>query len=473
MQRAALATILLLAQPARAQAPADGRVVWQSNRLDNQNEIYIGAADGTGVKRLTTTGAQRPSFAPDGRWISFRGFNTDEQATFLVRPDGSERKKIFDGPPLFWLHDNSGVVSEKQGGYYRVDPDSGVSTLLIRASDFTQVAGHTLLPGGVTHDGRWLLAGTDLYREGHSGDNGSFKASFAAVVLDLQHPERVYFFGDGCWPFTPPAGQLIYHICGDCPTKPDIYRMDLTDLMTRASCAPEKAQPDADWGHEYNPDISNDNQWVAYMASTGCHAGYICDYEIFLHRLGAPVDQRVRVTNDTHFDGYPSVHIGTPWSATRPWLTAVPSRMTFTTPAPQRVTLHNSGSGTLEPVSFTTQYAVAKQGWLTVKRTGSGNDQALTVTADPAGLGAGQHQATIEARAEGAASPPARIEVTLEVSGCPGGGPCITELPVYAASEGCNLTHRSGQPLGGGAPTALLLLALLLAGWRGSSRFRS
>jgi MYXO-CTERM domain-containing protein len=307
---ALVAASLFSPRATHAQAPADGWVAWQSNRQDGRVEIYIAHADGTEVRRLTYKGGQRPRFSPDGGWISFQGFGSDDRSAFVIRPDGGGLKKIFDGPPLFWKHDGAGLVCEKGTDYHLVDPDGGGDQLLFKKSDFPRVAGSTLLPGGLTHDGRYLVAGTDLYRPGFKGDNGTFKASFAAVVLDLSHRDRVYFLGAGCWPFTPPAGTLVYHICGDCPTKPDIYRMDLGDLATRASYAPEKAHPDADWGHEYNPDISNDNKWLAYMASTGCHSGYTCDYEIFLHRLGAGTDQRVRVTEEPHFDGYPSIHIG-------------------------------------------------------------------------------------------------------------------------------------------------------------------
>ena len=75
----------------------------------------------------------------------------------------------------------------------------------------------------------------------------------------------------GCWPFSPPQGDLVFHICNDCPQHPDIYRLSLADLATRSSYLPEESHPDLDWGHEYNPRVSNDNNWISYMGSTGCH----------------------------------------------------------------------------------------------------------------------------------------------------------------------------------------------------------
>lgn len=86
--------------------------------------------------------------------------------------------------------------------------------------------------------------------------------------------------------------------------------MSLVDLMTRSSYDLEVSHPDSDWGHEYNPHISNDGNWIVYMASTGCHSGEYCDYEIFVHRLGAPSDQRNRVTHHPALDAYPDLFVG-------------------------------------------------------------------------------------------------------------------------------------------------------------------
>jgi MYXO-CTERM domain-containing protein len=313
--RALPALLLLCAAPVRADTPpAKGWVVWESTRTGGRNEIYKGLADGTQIKRLTSSGGRTPLWAPDGRWIAYA--DDVNKTAYVMRHDGSGQKVICSGRPLFWLHDGRGLVCSDGDDVNRVDPDSGARALLFRKSDFPALQGKAFLGwpggGGMTHDNRYLLSGTDLYRLGYTGANGTFKAGFAAVVLDLQHKDRVYFFGNGCWPFTSPSGGRIYHICGDCKTYPDIYRMDLADLQTRSSYAAETAHPDADWGHEYNPHISNDGKWLAYMASTGCHSGASCNYEIFLHRLGSGVNSRVRVTNNSAFDGYPDIHVGDP-----------------------------------------------------------------------------------------------------------------------------------------------------------------
>jgi len=200
------------------------------------------------------------------------------------------------------------------------------------------------------------------------------------------------------------------------------------------------------------------------MASTGCHAGYVCDYEIFLHQLGAAVDQRVRVTNDSHFDGYPSIHIGKLWQPGQTWLTLVPGRVTFSgeQPAPRRIKLRNSGSGTLERASTSVVYTKA-DGWLSVQHLGAGNSQELELAVKTDRLGPGEHRATLQVAVGNAASSPVICPVTFVVPGCPDAGTCILDLPVYAADEGCQL--GVGQPaiaflapLRGGAPVLAPLL---------------
>jgi Tol biopolymer transport system component len=65
----------------------DGRsIIFASSRdrSDNYNDIYAMRPDGSGVRRLTTTGAETPAWSPDGRHIAFsRG------GLFVMRADGS------------------------------------------------------------------------------------------------------------------------------------------------------------------------------------------------------------------------------------------------------------------------------------------------------------------------------------------------------------------------------------------------
>ncbi len=292
-------------------------VVWESTRLDgNTSHVFLMKVDPEGEQasapqQLTSEGGRAPMWSPDGRYISF--MHPVTEATHVMRADGSDERQVFDGKPLFWIKGGSDDIACSKGNLdvYRVDPATGASELMFRRQDFAHFQKNVMQPGGITHDGRYMVVGTDLYRYGHKGDNGTFTASFAAAIVDLTDKEKVYFFGSGCAPRTPPAGDEVYHVCGDCPTKPDVYRMRLSDLDTRASYEPELAHADEDWGHSYMPRISNDNRWLVYGATTGCHDAWSCDYEIFIHRLRSGQTTRTRMTFSGANDRAPDLFVGT------------------------------------------------------------------------------------------------------------------------------------------------------------------
>jgi MYXO-CTERM domain-containing protein len=355
---------------AQAAPPAEAWLVWESNRADARSEVYLARADGTQVTRMTKTGAYRPSWSPDGRWILYFDDAGDQ---YLVRPDGSDRHVVYTGWVVSWLHDNAGLLVIEGIKGFALDPETKARKQMFDMADFPQLAGTDLNFNGMTHDNRYIVFGSHLYINGFTGTNGSFVSEYSAVVADVLHKDRTYFFGTGCWPFTPPAGDLIFHICGNCPTFPDIYRMSLNDLDTRASYAPEMAHPNEDWGHEYNPRVSNDNKYMVYMASTGCHQGSDCNYDIWMHEIGAGPDNRVHVIENPSFDGYPQLYVGPLWKpTTEPRLLVTPSRVTFLATtgaaiAPQTLAIKNDGGGTLGAASVTVDSAP----WLDVKQEGN------------------------------------------------------------------------------------------------------
>lgn len=305
---------LCFAMPsAYADVPANGWVVFGSNRKDGRHELYLMKADGSGVKRLTFNGAKRPAWSPDGGWIGYT--HAADDSTHVMRHTGGGDKKVCDGPFKFWLWDGKGLVCGIDDSYYRVDPASGSKTKIFSKSDFTLLGGKILSPGGITHDGRYLVAYTDRFRQGFTASNGTFKAYNAAMILDLQNKDKLYYFGDGCEPSTAPTGDLIYHVCGvagDCPYGPDPVRMSVKDIATRSSYATEISHDDDDWGHEYFPRISNDNKWMIYgTTADGAHDHWVEDYEIWIHRLGAGNDNRTRITENPANDNWPHLFVGT------------------------------------------------------------------------------------------------------------------------------------------------------------------
>jgi hypothetical protein len=326
----------------------------------------------------------------------------------------------------------------------------------------------------MTHDNRYLLVGSHLYMTGYTGANGSFTSEYSSLVVDLFHKDRVYFVGSGCWPFSPPAGDLVFHICANCPTHPDIYRMSLADLATRSSYAPEVAHEDADWGHEYNPRVSNDNRWLVYMASAGCHQGDGCDYDIWLHELGAGPSERSRVTQDPGFDGYPQIYVGPLWQkVSQPRLLLTPSRLTFyagadATPAAQTIKVKNTGGGTLGAVVVTPDPSAP---WLDVRQADAGTI-SFTLLSDF--ITRGIQHAAVTVTVDGALGSPVSVPVTLYADesfpypegGAPeepwidagAGDPDAGEEVASSKGTGCGCALY-GVPRAG-APLSLLGLAL-------------
>jgi hypothetical protein len=305
--------LLFAGLPARASTPGNGWVVWASNRKDGRHEIYLMKSDGTQIQRLTFKGAKLPGWSPDAKWIAYE--NASDSSTHVLRWTGKGDKKVCDGAFKFWMWDGSGLVCRVGDDFYVVNPDTAAKKLLFHKKDFTRLGSHSIHAGGITHDGRWLLGQSDIIKSGYTFDNGTFpKAYGAAVALDFKDKGKIYYIGLGCEPTTPPGGDLIYHVCGNgggCPNYPDPYRMNMKDIASRSSYKPEITHSDADWGHEYFPRISNDNKWMAYAATTGCHDQDVCDYEIFIHKLGAGDADRTRITTHSANDQWPHLWVGT------------------------------------------------------------------------------------------------------------------------------------------------------------------
>jgi hypothetical protein len=438
----------IAADPVRAAAPADGWIVWQSTREDGRAEVYRARADGTEVLRLSREGGGRSLWSPDGRWVAFMD---SVGVSHVVRPDGTGTRMIATGFPVTWLHDGGGLLVAEGADFALYDPETRDRQLMFSHGDFPAFAGTTFQPNSITHDNRYLLVGSHLFMNGYTGQNGSFRAGFAAVLVDLLAKDKVYFLGSGCWPFTPPSGDLVFHVCGEgCPSYPDIMRMDMKDLATRSSYQPEISHPDPDWGHEYNPRVSNDNQWISYMTSTGCHEGYDCDYEIFIHRLGAGVEDRQRVTTNPAFDGYPDMYVGPLWTPQpQPRLLLTPARHTIFALAggapgamngARAVKVKNQGGGMMGAHQAE---VTAGADWLQVTTAADGFQVALR---PDAALTRGRHEGAVTVTAEGL-SAPTRFPVTLIADDSYPPGP---DAAADAAGDGPDAGAAADAPAGGG-----------------------
>jgi len=202
----ALLVIMILPGTAGAETPSDGWIVFASDRQGGRHEIFLMRADGTNVSQLTTTGAKFPIWSPNGAWIAYRTEPT--LRTRVMRWDKSQDKEIFAGEPLFFMHDGSGLVCADGDDLYRVDPDNGSSQYMFRKDDFSHLVGKSWGPGGISANGRWLVAWSDRYRNGYTGTNGTFDSYHCAVILDIQNKGDIFFL---------PRVRQLRHLPGRVP----------------------------------------------------------------------------------------------------------------------------------------------------------------------------------------------------------------------------------------------------------------
>jgi Tol biopolymer transport system component len=101
----------------------DGRFYKTLNDFD----IGIMRADGSGVRRLTR-GPERDvmaSWSPDGRWLAFSRLRAEgaEPQVWLVRPNGREAHRLVAGSAPSWSPAGRWIAFDGPGGIWVVRPD--------------------------------------------------------------------------------------------------------------------------------------------------------------------------------------------------------------------------------------------------------------------------------------------------------------------------------------------------------------
>jgi len=114
-----------------------------------------------------------------------------------------------------------------------------------------------------------------------------------------------------------------------------------------------------------------------------------------------------------------------------PTLSLTPTSLDFnaseggSNPSDKSVTVTNAGEGTLDLVN-TSENA----GWLTVTRSGNGNNQMLVNAVDVSGLSAGTYSQVVQATCTNASNTPQSYEVNLEIVG----PPVLTSIEITPSS---------------------------------------
>jgi dipeptidyl aminopeptidase/acylaminoacyl peptidase len=175
---------------ARPRGRPDGRRLAFDSQRDNPLlgtktiiDVYVMRADGTDVRRLTTTdrpgagnGSQQPTWSPDGERLAIVTGDTAGVARIVVvRPDGTDPRPITDGPgDIFpaWSPDGNWIVFQRNDSeVWLVRPDGTDArrlattdrpTRLSWASDSTAVTladGAELVSVPVAGGDRTIVAG--------------------------------------------------------------------------------------------------------------------------------------------------------------------------------------------------------------------------------------------------------------------------------------------------------------------------
>lgn len=111
-------------------SPDGARLVFASRR-DNDFEIYVMNASGSGQTRLTKSKGidARPVFSPDGKRIAFTSNRDGNYEIYVMAADGSDPRRVTEHPERddhpCWHPDGKSlvIVSERDGRFdlYRVD----------------------------------------------------------------------------------------------------------------------------------------------------------------------------------------------------------------------------------------------------------------------------------------------------------------------------------------------------------------
>jgi Tol biopolymer transport system component len=231
-------------------APAwtpDGRSIAFSGVAEGGSGIFLAAADGSGIARVTgseVSAPWQPVVSPDGRWLTFRDRRPDARL-MVVRPDGSDLRELVRVDTstdaftsLSWSADGTRIA------YHRPDPASG--TPVVESIGLDGTVTRLSQPGQAASDPSWSPDGRLVayaFDEPGEGNHVAVVGSDGSGFHDLGpvggcrmdwSPDARYLFGytTDCFsskltriPVDDPSAAIVFDLPGAIAGAPSWQRV--------------------------------------------------------------------------------------------------------------------------------------------------------------------------------------------------------------------------------------------------------
>ncbi|MCQ2103435.1 MAG: hypothetical protein MJY98_09455 [Fibrobacter sp.] len=299
----------------------EGVIAWSTSRANSHHDIWLMNADGTGAHALTNSDNVDwfPRISPDGSKVLFNrskgGWVPENDANYpekwdlwTMDIDGANQVKVVENATWgTWRPDGKTIVFSRAGKVFTMDLSSKAETMILDGEVAFNKSGVILQEPNMSPDGKhlaitlrgsmretgvwnlekggwtksgdgcqidWNFDGSKLYRVNPTGNGGTAAPSEILwfTAKDGKQVEKVGFFG------IPKNVRLM-------------------DLPGRRS-------------HEYFPRISPDGKWLVWGATDKGHDHDMFDYELYMWKIGEPVETAARITYHSGNDRWPDVWFG-------------------------------------------------------------------------------------------------------------------------------------------------------------------
>jgi len=285
-------------------------IVWSTSRVSGNHDLFIMNADGTGERALTKNDNVDwyPRFSPDGKQVLFcrskSGWASEGKTdhnemwdTFVINTDGTgEKKLVSDALWGTWI-DGGKILYSRNDKIYTMDLTSGEEKVLCDSKD--GLPGAVLQQPELSPDGKYLA----MTLRGRRRETG---------ILNLEKKEWTKT-GEGCEVNWFPSADRIFWVNPSGNGGSEIFAAAVKDgKLADPGIKYDKLK----WvdlpgkqSHEYFCKLSQDGKWLVWCATIFGHEHDIYDYDVFCWKVGAPIEQAVRLTFHTGNDRWPDIFV--------------------------------------------------------------------------------------------------------------------------------------------------------------------